>query len=217
MNYVFSDGDGAADNNSGSDYATPISGAMTAERWLEEAPLRVVSRNRSSSRRCRQPGDSTQICVAEMPGRKRSALECKAEHGIANCWSWPPSELDYVCRPAFMTHFKYRSWRRRRRARRRRRKRRRRQRRRAALRTIARIAKQRRRALRRRRGGEPRPRTAPRAAARRSSALPGPASRRCARLDPAQTGWLLLAVGPSASARLLPSVAPGLRPHLDLG
>ena len=49
MNYVFSDGEGTADNNSGSDYATPISGDMTAERWLEEAPLRVVTGSRSPS------------------------------------------------------------------------------------------------------------------------------------------------------------------------
>ena len=46
MNYVFSDGEGTADNNSGSDYATPVSGKMTAERWVEEAPLRVVSCSR---------------------------------------------------------------------------------------------------------------------------------------------------------------------------
>ena len=43
MNYVFSDGEGTADNNSGADYATPISGDMTLERWVEEAPLRAVS------------------------------------------------------------------------------------------------------------------------------------------------------------------------------
>ncbi len=48
MNYVFSDGEGTADNNSGSDYATPISGDMTAERWLEEALLRVVSSSRGT-------------------------------------------------------------------------------------------------------------------------------------------------------------------------
>ena len=43
INYVFSDGEGSADNNSGSDYATPISGNMSPERWVEEAPLRAVS------------------------------------------------------------------------------------------------------------------------------------------------------------------------------
>ena len=44
MNYVFSDGEGTSDNNSGADYATPISCNMTAEHWTEEAPLRTVSR-----------------------------------------------------------------------------------------------------------------------------------------------------------------------------
>lgn len=42
MNYVFSDGEGAVDNNSGVDYATSVSGNMTAARWVQEAPERTV-------------------------------------------------------------------------------------------------------------------------------------------------------------------------------
>lgn len=42
INYVFSDGEGEVDNNSGVDYVTAVSGGMTAERWLQEAPQRTV-------------------------------------------------------------------------------------------------------------------------------------------------------------------------------
>ena len=43
MNYVFTDGEGATDNNQGKNYMTPVQGAMTSELWEEKAVERLVS------------------------------------------------------------------------------------------------------------------------------------------------------------------------------
>ena len=84
MNYVFSDGEGTADNNSGSDYATPISGDMTPERWLEEAPLRVVSRG-SGFRQCAvHDGGSARMSVAK--SFRRDTHSSRKQRCEGNCW-----------------------------------------------------------------------------------------------------------------------------------
>ena len=43
MNYVFTDGEGATDNNLGKNYMTPVQGSMTSELWEEKAVERLVS------------------------------------------------------------------------------------------------------------------------------------------------------------------------------
>ena len=43
MNYVFTDGEGATDNNQGKNYMTPVQGTMTSELWEEKAVERQVS------------------------------------------------------------------------------------------------------------------------------------------------------------------------------
>ena len=35
MNYVFTDGEGATDNNQGENYMTPVQGSMTPKLWEE--------------------------------------------------------------------------------------------------------------------------------------------------------------------------------------
>ena len=42
MSYIFSDGTGTTDNNSGLDYGTEIDGHMTRQTWAEAAPERMV-------------------------------------------------------------------------------------------------------------------------------------------------------------------------------
>ena len=43
INYVFTDGEGATDNNQGKNYMTPVQGGMTSELWEEKAVERLVS------------------------------------------------------------------------------------------------------------------------------------------------------------------------------
>ena len=43
MNYVFTDGGGASDDNRGKNYLTPVEGSMTPEQWAELAIDRQVS------------------------------------------------------------------------------------------------------------------------------------------------------------------------------
>ena len=43
MNYIFTDGEGATDNNQGKNYLTAVKGSMTPEAWEEEAVNRQVS------------------------------------------------------------------------------------------------------------------------------------------------------------------------------
>ena len=43
MNYVFTDGEGASDNNQGKNYLTAVAGTMTPEAWAELAIDRQVS------------------------------------------------------------------------------------------------------------------------------------------------------------------------------
>lgn len=43
MNYIFTDGEGATDNNHGKNYLTAVKGSMTPEAWEEEAINRQVS------------------------------------------------------------------------------------------------------------------------------------------------------------------------------
>ena len=42
MNYVFTDGEGASDNNEGRNYLTPVRGSMDPEQWAELAIDRQV-------------------------------------------------------------------------------------------------------------------------------------------------------------------------------
>lgn len=42
MNYVFTDGEGATDNNQGQNYLTVVDSKMTAELWAEQAMDRLV-------------------------------------------------------------------------------------------------------------------------------------------------------------------------------
>lgn len=42
MNYVFTDGEGATDDNQGQNYLTLLDSAMTAELWAERAMERLV-------------------------------------------------------------------------------------------------------------------------------------------------------------------------------
>ena len=42
MNYVFTDGEGATNNNQGKNYMTPVQGSMTSELWEEKAVERLV-------------------------------------------------------------------------------------------------------------------------------------------------------------------------------
>lgn len=43
LNYVFTDGEGASDNNEGKNYLTAVKGTMTPEGWAELAIDRQVS------------------------------------------------------------------------------------------------------------------------------------------------------------------------------
>ena len=43
MSYVFTDGEGATDNNQGKNYMTPVQGSMTLELWEEKAVERLVT------------------------------------------------------------------------------------------------------------------------------------------------------------------------------
>lgn len=42
MNYIFTDGGGAADNNQGKNYMTAVKSSMTPEAWKEKAIDRQV-------------------------------------------------------------------------------------------------------------------------------------------------------------------------------
>ena len=43
MNYVFTDGEGATDNNQGKNYMMVVKSSMTPEAWEEQATDRQVS------------------------------------------------------------------------------------------------------------------------------------------------------------------------------
>ncbi len=43
MNYIFTDGEGATDNNQGKNYMTAVKSSMTPEAWEEKAIDRQVS------------------------------------------------------------------------------------------------------------------------------------------------------------------------------
>ena len=43
MNYIFTDGEGATDNNQGKNYMTVVESSMTPEAWEEKAIDRQVS------------------------------------------------------------------------------------------------------------------------------------------------------------------------------
>ncbi len=49
MNYIFTDGEGATDNNQGKNYMTVVQSGMTAEAWEEKAIDRQVTPSRIAS------------------------------------------------------------------------------------------------------------------------------------------------------------------------
>lgn len=75
MNYIFTDGEGATDNNQGKNYMTAVRSAMTPEAWEEKAIDRQASKSQQEScleSSCKQP------VVGSVSGKSKCKVRVKS-------------------------------------------------------------------------------------------------------------------------------------------
>ncbi|KAK9805611.1 hypothetical protein WJX72_007789 [[Myrmecia] bisecta] len=111
MNYIFSDGEGTSDNNSGQDYLTVIQGRMTRDAWLDAAPERAAAAEavrKEEERRAAEATERERRQVLDQQDRENAKARAeRLRERISQYQQGAFSEMSYrdgpITRPAWRT------------------------------------------------------------------------------------------------------------------